>query len=198
MQRYSLPVPAACNLFNHHYRKSSLLKTTRTKNWNGKIETLKPDYLKDVITQMELYGERVRFSYFGTGQRPHYQVINSFGKAMVFDSNNHLHQPQEEEFSGSNCTAEFSLEQIKAVVAGGIRAEAVKRVSRATGSSGARGMTAAARAKEQLDIEKYNYFKANRQSMPPTIGEHSDEITELMLKGIPAAEAFEQVIKRYY
>lgn len=174
------------------------MKTTRNKNWNGKIETLKSEYLKDVIKQMELYGDRVRFSFFGTGQRPHYQVTNSFGKAMVFDSNNHLHQPQEEEFTGSNCTPEFSLDQVKAVVAGGIRAEAVKRVSRASSGTGTRGMTAAARAKEQLDIEKYNYFKANRQAMPPTIGEHSDEITELMLKGIPAAEAFEEIIKRYY
>ena len=54
-----------------------ILNTTRSKRWNGKIETLASDYLADVITQMETYGDRVQFAINGPGQRPNYQVTNT-------------------------------------------------------------------------------------------------------------------------
>jgi hypothetical protein len=182
---------------NYHYFGKRILKTTRSKRWNGEIGTLSADYLNDVMKQMAAYGDRVQFVLTGTGQRPSYQVINTVGKKMAFDSNNHLFHPEADEFVGSNASGIFTLDQIKSAIAGGAtRAGTGTRVSRV--GSGGRGSTAAARAKELIDTEKYAYFKNNRQTLPPAIGEHSEEITELMAKGMSVEEAFGDVIKRHF
>jgi len=55
------------------------LNTTRNKRWNGRLETLKADYLSGVIGQMDAYGDRVQFALNGPGQKPLYQVINADG-----------------------------------------------------------------------------------------------------------------------
>lgn len=174
------------------------MNTKRNKRWNGKIETLNADYINDVLGQMAAYGDRVQFGLTGTGQRPNYQVLNTAGKKMAFDSNNHLLHPAADEFVGGNATGVFTLDQVKAAMAGGgIKSSVGTRVSR-VGSSSTRSSTAAVKAKDLVDAEKYAYFKNNRQTLPSGIGEHSEEITALMKKGMPADEAFGDVVQRYF
>lgn len=180
---------------------NSILTTTRTKRWNGHIETLKADYLKEVMVQMDAYGDRVQLALNGPGQRPHYQVINTSGKKMAFDSNHHLLHPKEDEFIPGNVTGVYTLEQVKIIAAGGgVRIAGSSRVTRA--GSGAvrstRNTAAVVKAKDLVDTEKYNYFKSNRETLPPTIGEHSIQITDLMKNGMSAEEAFNEVIKEHF
>lgn len=175
------------------------MNTTKTKRWNGKIETLAADYLKDVIVQMETYGERVQFALNGPGQRPNYQVTNTAGKKMAFDQNNHLLHPKDDEFTGSNISGIFTLAQIKTAKSSvGVRATAGTRAAR-PGTSGTAPRTTSAAAKASLlDAEKYEYFKAHRQTLPPAIKEYSNEISELMKKGMSAEAAFNDVLARYF
>lgn len=174
------------------------MTTTRSKRWNGKIETLAADYLKDVITQMETYGDRVQFALNGPGQRPNYQVTNAAGKKMAFDQNNHLMHPKEGEFVGSNVSGLFTLAQVTSAKSSvGVRASAGTKVSRTSSGSAPRTTSAAAKA-NLLDTEKYEYFKNNRQTLPPAIKEHSEEISDLMKKGMSAEDAFGDVLKRYF
>jgi hypothetical protein len=176
------------------------LNTKRTKRWNGQIDTLAADYLKDVMGQMETYGDRVQFGLSGSGSRPNYQVINAFDKKMAFDSNNHLLHPQAHEFDGPNATRVFTLDQVKAAMTGIGRASTATRVSRAGSGNGSssRGSTAAVKVKDVIDTEKYEYFKNNRQTLPPSIGEYSAAITELMKKGMSAEQAFGEIIKQHF
>lgn len=145
--------------------------------------------------QMATYGDRVQFGLSGTGQRPNYQVINTAGKKMAFDSRNHLLHPVADEFAGSNVTGVFTLDQVKAAMVNGGRASAG---STRVGRTGSSSRTAPVKVKDIVDTEKYEYFKNNRQALPPTIGEHSEEITVLMKKGLSAEEAFAEVVKLYY
>ncbi len=144
--------------------------------------------------QMLAYGEQVQFALSGSGQRPNYQVINPAGKKMAFDSNNHLLTPKADEFVGSNATTVYTLEQLKAVIAGGSRTGTATRVSRV----GTRSSPAAVKAKDLVDAAKYEYFKNNRQTLPAGIEKHSDEIAGLMKNGISAEDAFAEVIKRHF
>ncbi|GGC62404.1 hypothetical protein [Undibacterium terreum] len=172
--------------------------STRTKRWNGKIDTFTPDYLKNVVEKMTDYGDRVQFALTGTGIGPNYQTINAADKRMTFDSSNRLVHPKEDEFSVGNVSGIFTLDQIKMVIAGGVvKTSSGTRVTRS--SSGAtRNTTAAVKAQDLIDAAKYDYFKNNRQTLPPTIGEHSAEITGLMKKGMSAEDAFADVVKRYF
>ncbi|HEY4316686.1 MAG TPA: hypothetical protein VGN04_03700 [Herbaspirillum sp.] len=176
------------------------MTTTRTKRWNGHIETLKSDYLKEVMGQMDAYGDRVQLALSGPGQRPNYQVINPAGKKMAFDSNHHLLGGAEEVFTPGNVTDIFTLEQVRTIAAGGAVRTATGRVARA-GSGAARGTrntAAVVKAKDLIDVEKYNYFKNNREMLPATIGEHSLQITDLMKDGKSAEEAFNEILKLHY
>lgn len=172
------------------------MSTIKGKRWNGKIETLSTDYLNDVLGQMLAYGERVQFSLGTSGPRPHYQVTNSVGKKMAFDSNNHLLHPKADEFAPGNISSSFTLEQIEAAIAGA--GSAAARASRAGGASGGGTRTSAAKARDLIDAAKYEYFKNNRKTLPAHIGEHSAEITELMTKGMSAEDAFAAVVKRHF
>ena len=174
-----------------------ILTTTKNKRWNGKLETLAADYLKDVLVQMETYGERVQFALNGPGQRPNYQVTNTAGKKMAFDQNNHLMHPKDDELSGANISGTFTLAQIKTAKSSvGVRASAGTRATKT--SSGAPRTTSAAAKAGAMDEEKYEYFKAHRQTLPPAIKEYSNEISELMKKGMTAEEAFNDVLTRYF
>lgn len=65
--------------------------------------------------------------------------------------------------------------------------------TRTTGSP--RGAAALAKIKEQIALEKYEYYKANRATLPSDIREHSEEITRLMEGGMSAEDAFSEVSK---
>lgn len=167
------------------------------------MDSLTTDYLKDVMGKMEVYGDRVQFGLTSPGPRPCYQLTNSSEKKMAFDGNNHLLHPKEDEFVGVNTTPVFSLEQIKsAIAAGGFRSTSATRSSGSTrtasGGGTRSGGTAAAKARDLIDAARYEYFRSNRQTLPDGIGEHSAEITELMLKGSSAADAFGEVVKRHF
>ncbi|KAF1048664.1 MAG: hypothetical protein GAK35_00214 [Herbaspirillum frisingense] len=182
-----------------------ILSSSKTKRWHGNVEAIKPEFLNGVITQMTAYGDRVHFSMFGSVQKPHYEVINSFDKKMAFDGNHHLHRAEEAEFGPGNVTPIFTVEQIKRIVATGgsgarssIPRSARAASARSTGTAGARPTTAAARAREAVDSEKYAYFKANREMLPEGINQHSDEISALMLKGMSAEQAFGEIIEKHF
>lgn len=172
-----------------------ILNTKRTKRWNGSLDTLTADYLNDVVTQMTSYGERVQFGLSGPGQRPNYQVINTFDKKMAFDGNNHLVHPKEDEFVGSNATGILTLEQIKMAIAGvGVKKVAATRTARTS----TRSSPAAAKAGDLIDTQKYEYFKSNIQKLPEGIRAHSQEISDLMKKGMSAEAAFAEVIQLHF
>lgn len=173
-----------------------ILNTKRSKRWDGKIDTLTADYLKDVVTQMKSYGDRVQFALNGPGQKPHYQVINSFEKKMAFDSNNHLLHPAEDEFVGANATPVLTLAQIETAIAN----VGVKRVVTSTRAvRSVRGSSKpAARPGDLIDIQKYEYFKNNIKTLPEGIREYSQDITNLMKKGMTAEAAFGQIVAEYF
>lgn len=149
------------------------------------------------MSQMGTYGDRVQFALVTSGPGPHYQLTNSAGKKMAFDGHHHLHHPEDGEFAPGNATGVFTLEQIKLAKAGGKTRTAATRST--TGrASGPRAPSAATRAKELVDTEKYEYFKTNRQTLPDTIGEHSEEITALMRAGMSAEQAFGEVVKKHF
>jgi hypothetical protein len=182
---------------------NSILTTTRSKRWNGQIEALKADYLKKIMIQMDAYGDRVQLALSGPGQRPHYQVMNASGKKMAFDSNHHLLHPEEDEFASGNVSNIYTLEQVSIIASGGgvrIAGSGPGRIARA-GSGAARSprnTAATVKADELVDAEKYRYFKTNRETLPPTIGTHSAQITHMMRKGMSAENAFSEVIKLHY
>lgn len=151
------------------------------------------------MAKMADYGDRVQFSLISTGPQPSYQVMNALDKKMAFDRQHHLLQPQDDEFTGVNATRVFTLDQIKARIAGTRLNPATKstaaRTARAPGS-GSRATVA--RQEEQFAAERYEYFRAHRQTLPSTITEHTAEIAELMKEGKSAEEAFDAVIKKYF
>jgi len=175
-----------------------ILTTTRSKRWNGNIDTLKAPYLTGVLTQMGIYGERVQFALVTSGNGPHYQLTNTAGKKMAFDGNHHLHHPEEGEFAPGNATGVFTLDQVRLAKAGGSKTTRTLSTGGVKRASTTRAPSAATRAKDQVDSDKYEYFKANRATLPDTIGEHSEEITTLMRGGMPAEQAFGEVVKKYF
>ncbi|KAF3996848.1 hypothetical protein [Glaciimonas immobilis] len=172
------------------------MKTTRGKRWDGAINSLAVEFLKDAMEQMIAYGDRVQFA-LGTGQRPHYQVINSSDKKMAFNSTHHLLHPVGEEFDPGNVSMVYSLDQIKAAIAGvNTRSSAASRAPRAKSVGGTR--TSAVKIQDVIDSQKYDYFKLHRDLLPPSIGEYSVQITDLMKLGSTAEEAFDTVIKLHF
>lgn len=145
------------------------------------------------------YGDRVQFSLVSVGSEPSYQILNVIGKTMAFDRNHHLLRPQDDEFAGANASSVFTLDQVKAAISGlGVRSGAASRTARVARAGSRTGRTSAARLDEQFAAQRYEYFKSNRQTLPPKISEHSDEITELMKKGKSAEEAFSEVVSKYF
>ena len=180
-----------------------ILNTKRNKRWNGDVATLNAAYLKNVIEKMTAYGDRAQFTMNGNIQGPNYQVINQAEKKMSFDSSNRLIQTTVEDFSGANASRIYTLEQIIALLSNvdsPIVKSSVVRTRRVVGaspgtSSGPRGGSALTKAKEQIAIQKYEYYKSNRDALPSDIREHSDEITRMMEKGMSDEAAFEEAIK---
>jgi len=152
------------------------------------------------MAKMADYGDRVQFSLVSTGPQPSYQVMNAFDKKMAFDRNHHLLRPQADEFAGPNASAVFTLDQIKASISGvGISpASAGSRIARVVRTGSGSTRTTAAKINDQIAAQRYDYFKKNRETLPPTIAKHSDEIAELMKKGKSVEEAFSEVVTKYF
>ncbi|MDO9419636.1 MAG: hypothetical protein Q7T66_03125 [Herminiimonas sp.] len=158
------------------------------------MDTLADEYLNGVVAQMMSYGERVQFSLI-SGEKPNYQVINTFDKKMAFNGNHHLTQPQEDEFAGSNATPVFTLEQIKTREA----AVAIKKTaSTRTARVSTRSSPAAAKVGDLIDVQKYEYFKNNVQKLPEGIRAYSQEVSNLMKNGMSAEAAFSQVVQQHF
>ena len=175
------------------------MATSRTKRWNGKLETLSAEFLQQVITQMDAYGDRVQFALSTPGANPNYQVQNSAHKKMAFDSGHHLLQPQATEFDGSNATPLLSLEQIRAAEVGLGRAAVAKQAKPPKpAKSSKRSAPAAPKAADLVDAAKYAFYKEHRQTLPASIGSYTSEISVLMRDGLSAEAAFAEIIKRYF
>lgn len=158
------------------------------------MDTLAEEYLNGVVAQMMSYGERVQFSLI-SGEKPNYQVINTFDKKMAFNGNHHLTQPQEDEFVGSNATPVFTLEQIKTRTA----SIAIKKtVSPRAARTSTRSSPATAKVGDLIDVQKYEYFKNNVQKLPEGIRAYSQEVSNLMKNGMSAEDAFGQVVQQYF
>jgi hypothetical protein len=173
------------------------LASIKTKRWIGSIDTLSSDFLKAIVAKMADYGDRVQFSR-SSGPLPMYQTINSFDKKMAFDRNHHLIRVQGDEFAESNVTPIYTLEQVNRAIAGNrIGKDAKAKAVRAVGAGGTGTRTTAAKLDEQLAVARYEYFRNHRATLPPTIVEHTEEITALMKKGKSAEEAFGEVVAKY-
>lgn len=153
------------------------------------------------MEKMTSYGDRVQFSLVTGGSEPSYQLTNNLGKTMAFDRNHHLLRPEGHEFVGANATSAFTIDQVKSAISGiGLAQRTTSsrtaRVVRAGSGGGTR--TSAAKLEEQFAAQRYEYYRNNRQSLPPTISEHTEEITALMKQGKSAEEAFGEVLKKYF
>ncbi|MGG4775323.1 hypothetical protein E4695_04380 [Alcaligenaceae bacterium 429] len=175
------------------------MATRRTARWNGELESLSPEFLKDVIERMESYGDRVQLEFPGHAKRPNYQVINSRGFKMAFDSKNLLMQLNENGEVSDNLSDVFSLEQVKqALVA---PAAPVRRSSSGgtRSSSGTSRARVASRAEpDPVEVEKYNYFRVHREFLPDGIQQYSADITRLMRTGLSAEDAFNQIVDEHF
>ncbi|RTZ42568.1 hypothetical protein EKL30_12800 [Candidimonas sp. SYP-B2681] len=182
------------------------MNTKRSKRWNGNLDSLSADFLKDVIEKMESYGPNVQFEMPGNAQRPNYQVINKAGKKMAFDKKNLLMSLNSDGNVSDTLSAVFSLEAVKTVMkGGGAKTAARARVSRpSTGAASVSGgstrssYTAPAPVVDTVEHEKYAYFKANRETLPEGIQKYSAVISDLMRTGKSAEAAFEEIIALHF
>ncbi|PLC53763.1 hypothetical protein CR155_09920 [Pollutimonas nitritireducens] len=176
------------------------MNTKRSKRWNGNLDSLSTDFLKDVIEKMESYGPSVQFELPGNAQRPNYQVINNAGKKMAFDKKNLLMSLNSDGNVSNTLSAVFTLEAVKtAMKGGGAKTVARARTSRPSTAGGTRsGPAPAAQIIDTVEHDKYGYFKANRETLPEGIQKHSAEISTLMKNGMSAEEAFGEIIKQHF
>ena len=168
------------------------MTTRRSKRWDGSLTSLSVDYLKEVIEKMEAYGKTVQFAFPGHAKAPIYQVINHRGYIMGFDGKHLLCELNEEGKVSDQLSAEFSIEQVhEAMVA------PTEPIRRARKSTGVRVQKAQA-ALEQIEHDKYIYFRENRDWLPDDIQYYADEISALMRGGMAADAAFGHILNEYY
>ena len=181
------------------------MSTTRSKRWNGELDSLTADFLKEVIEKMDSYGDRIQFEMPTKARTPSYQVINARDMKMGFDNRHLLMRLNDTGNVADEMTTTFSLEAIKAALANDGR----KPSSRSTGTRSAstssrspsKPRTSSSVAPTPVDTieqDKYAYFKANRDYLPDDIAKHSQEISQLMRGGMSAEQAFEAVIKTHF
>lgn len=179
------------------------MNTKRNRRWNGTLETLGTDFLKDVIEKMESYGDQVQFELPGKAQRPHYQVITSTGRKMGFDSQNLLLRLNENGNISEGLSSVFSLDAIRAASKGlsakstAVRSPRAATTSRSS-SSASRSASVASQPVDTVEHDKYAYFKAHREELPEGIQKYSTHISELMRGGLSAEAAFEAIIKQHF
>lgn len=171
------------------------MTTRRSKRWNGDLSSLSIDYLKEVAEKIQTYGISVQFEFPGHGKMPIYQIITQSGRKMGFDGKHLLHSLNENGNISDALSAEFSLEEVQQ----SMTAPPPKTTrARKSSSAGAVRKTAASLAAEQIEIDKYNYFRQNREQLPTGIQKHADDISVLMAKGMSAEEAFTTIIDKHF
>ena len=180
------------------------MSTSRTKRWNGTLESLAADYLKAVIERMDAYGDRVQFELPGHGKRPIYQVINGSDRKMGFDGNHLLLKPNESGNVADSLSPVFTLNAVRDAAAGRRAGRASTRSSTNSTGSGVessaarRRVVSAAPATDTVEQEKYTYYRTNRDTLPENIVKHATEISQLMRSGLSAEAAFQQIIDKHY
>lgn len=173
-----------------------MLNTKRNKRWNGDVAKLSADYLNSVVEKMQSYGNKVQFSSNGTVNGPNFLVSNDAGKQIAFSGSAMLIQLTDDDFSDESAVKAYTLDQIKSLLVKPASSSAKSSTTRTKRAPGApRGAAALAKIREQIAIQKYDYYKANRATLPPDIREHSEKISEMMEAGMSAEDAFSEAIK---
>jgi len=175
-----------------------ILSTSRTKRWNGTLESLSGDYLKEVAQRMESYGDRVQFELPGHGKHPIYQVIGRGDRKMGFDGKHLLLRLNEAGNVAETLSTVFAIEAVRDAIAG--KRASRGATARATNGGGATRRRAAAPVAviDTVEQDKYAYYRAHRDTLPEGISQHAGEISTLMRAGKSAEEAFQDVISRHY
>lgn len=172
------------------------MTTRRSKRWNGDLSSLSVGYLKEIAEKIQAYGCSVQFEFPGHSKTPIYQVINPSGRKMGFDGKHLLHSLNENGNISDTLSAEFSLEQVQqAMIAPPPKAT---RARKSSSGGGTVRKTAATVAAEQIEADKYKYFRENREQLPAGIQKHADAISALMSNGMSAAEAFDRIIEMHF
>ena len=184
------------------------MSTTRSKRWNGELNSLTADFLKEVITKMDSYGDRIQFEMPTKARTPSYQVINPRDMKMGFDNRHLIMRLNEAGNVGEEMSPTYTLEAIKAALLNDGRKTTSRSSTRSSGSSSSRTSSPRSSAGSRsapaptpvdtVEQEKYAYFKANREYLPDDIAKHSQEISQLMRGGMAAEQAFEAVIKAHF
>ena len=178
------------------------MSTSRTKRWNGTLESLSSEYLKGVMERMEAYGDHVQFEVPGHGKQPIYQVLRGERK-MGFDGKHLLLRLNESGNVADGLSPAFSKDDVRGAIAGkrSPRSTGATRSTASAGSSGtARQVRRAAPepATDTVEQQKYAYYREHRDELPEGIARHADEISTLMRSGHSAEAAFQQIVEQYY
>lgn len=175
------------------------MTTSRTKRWNGTLESLSGDYLKGVMERMESYGDRVQFELPGHGKHPVYQVIGTTERKMGFDGKHLLLRLNEAGNVAESLSPVFTLQAVRDAIAGRRAPRGAASARTGTGRSAAvRRAAAPVVATDTVEQEKYAYYRAHRDELPEDISKHASEISTLMRAGKSAEEAFNHVIAQHY
>lgn len=176
-----------------------ILSTTRTKRWNGTLESLAADYLKDVLERMESYGDRVQFEFPGHSKYPIYQVIGRSERKMGFDGKHLLLRLNESGNVADSLSPIFSIDGVRDAVAGKrTRSAGPSRSAASSNGVTRRRAPAQAAVVDTVEQDKYAYYRAHRDELPEDISQYASEISRLMRSGKTAEEAFNEVIAQYY
>jgi hypothetical protein len=171
------------------------LSTKRSKRWDGSLDSLSTEFLKQVIEKMHAYGDRVQFEMSIRGAGPNYQVINPRDRKMGFDSSHLLLRLNDDGHVGDEMSEIFAMTAVQAAADG----VTTRTTSRSRAGSPRPAKTAApAVAVDTVEQEKYAYFKANREALPDDIHRHAQAISQKMRNGMSAEMAFDAVIKENY
>lgn len=177
------------------------MTTSRTKRWNGTLESLSADYLKAVMERMESYGDRLQFELPGHGKQPIYQVISSSDRKMGFDGKHLLLRLNETGNVADSLSAVFTLEAVRSAIAGrrtARTATVTRGASPRSTTTTRRTVSAPAAAVDSVEQEKYAYYRSHREELPEDISKHAAEISTLMRAGKSAEEAFGHVVAQRY
>lgn len=180
------------------------MSTKRSKRWNGELDSLAPEFLKEVIEKMQSYGDRIQFEQPNRAATPNYQVINPTGRKMGFDNRHLILRPNADGNIGDELTPVYTLQAIKAAMTGAGTASArtsrprASGASRSTTASATRGSAPAPAAVDTVERDKYAYYKENKETLPDGIVKYSQEVSTLMRQGMSAEAAFDLIIKQHF